>query len=160
MTRVSFLRRRWTFDVIPYLALWHTWPWTLGSRGYISGIDYTQHTLHNMYSMEHCDTHTWIIYHTNTGGTLWPWHLLYIYSMTSTLHTHHGGCVTCVSHTHSEYFLEHMWHILTDVYTTHESVFMWIHYIHNGVYTAHAPWRTCHTCVEQHMQSNNMILAV
>ncbi len=33
-------------------------------------------------------------------------------------------------------------------------------YIHHGVYTAYAPWRTCHAYVELHMQSNITILAV
>ncbi len=33
-------------------------------------------------------------------------------------------------------------------------------HIHNGVYTAYAPWRMCHAYVELHMQSNIAILAV
>ncbi len=33
-------------------------------------------------------------------------------------------------------------------------------HIHHGVYTAYAPWRTCHAYVELHMQSNIAILAV
>ncbi len=31
-------------------------------------------------------------------------------------------------------------------------------HIHHGVYTAYAPWRTCHAYVELHMQSNIAIL--
>ena len=49
----------------------------------------------------------------------------HIYSMTSTLHIHRGGCVTRASHMHSIYIIEHTWHILLDAYTTHKSVFMW-----------------------------------
>ncbi len=33
-------------------------------------------------------------------------------------------------------------------------------HIHHGVYTAYAPWRTCHAYVELHMLSNITILAV
>ena len=44
----------------------------------------------------------------------------YIYSMASTLHIHPGVFVISVSHIYSINFIEHMWLILTDVYTTHE----------------------------------------
>ena len=33
-------------------------------------------------------------------------------------------------------------------------------HIHHGVYTAYAPWRTCHAYLELHMLSNITILAV
>ncbi len=61
----------------------------------------------------------------------------YISFMTSTLHILHGGCVTRASRMHCIYFIEHMWHIPTDVYTTHKSSFMWIHQIYTMVYTQH-----------------------
>ncbi len=68
--------------------------------------------------------------------------------------------VSCASSIHCIYFIEHMWHIPTDVHTTHKSSYMWIHYIYIMVYTAYAPWSTCHAYVELHMQSNITILAV
>ena len=61
----------------------------------------------------------------------------HIYSMTSTLHIHRGGCVTRASHMHSIYIIEHTWHILLDADTTHKSVFMWLQYIYTMVYTQH-----------------------
>ncbi len=61
----------------------------------------------------------------------------YISFITSTLHILHGGCITRVSRIHCIYFIEHTWHIPTDVYTTHKSPYMWIHYICTMVYTKH-----------------------
>ena len=53
--------------------------------------------------------------------------------ITSTLHILHGGCVTRVSRIHCIYFIEHMWHIPTDVYTPH------INHPLCG-YTTYTPW--------------------
>ena len=65
-------------------------------------------------------------------------------------------------HMHSIYFIEHMWHTLIDAYTTHESVFMCLHYIYIMLYTQHMHHggRVTHAWSSIIMQCKSMILAV
>ncbi len=113
--------------------------WVLPS--YIAGNDITLYVLcmlvlltHNIYSMEHVWRIHQSVYITQTLGHVM---IHYISFITFTLHILHGGCVMRVSRIHIIYFIEHMWHIPTDVHTTHKSLFMWIHYIYIMVYTQH-----------------------
>ncbi len=91
---------------------------------------------HNIYSMEHVSRIHQSIYITETLGHI---KIHYISFITSTLHTCilHGGCVMRASCIHCIYFIEHTWHIHTDVHTTHKSLFMGIHYTYIMVYTQH-----------------------
>ena len=67
------------------------------------------------------------VYITQTLGHIRTHYTSFI---TSTLHILYGGCVTRASHIHCIYFIEHMWHIPTDVNTTHKSC----------GYTTYTPW--------------------
>ncbi len=83
------------------------------------------------------------IHHTNTRVHEDTLHILHnIYST----YTSWRMCHARVTHT-LHILIEHMWHIPTDVYTTHKSPFMWIHYIYTMVYTQHMPHggRVMHT---------------
>ncbi len=76
-----------------------------------------------------------IIHYTNTRA---HGHTLHILHDSWSAYTQYLMCHMCVTYTQ---------HILHRAYVSYTH---WC--IHHGVYTADAPWRTCHTCVEQHMQ--------
>ena len=57
----------------------------------------------------------------------------------STQHILHGACVT-----HTPEFIHHT-NTRAHEYTLHILHVDTAH-IHHGVYTAYAPWNTCHTC--------------
>ncbi len=84
---------------------------------------------HNIYSIEHVWRIHQSVYITQTLGHM---RIHYTSFITSTLHILHGGCVTRASRIHCIYFIEHMWHIPTDVYTTHKSPLCG--------YTTYTPW--------------------
>ncbi len=109
-------------------------------------VTYTPECMHHTISRAHDDTLN--ILH-NIYSTYTSWRVCHV-RVTHTQHILHSAYI-------------YIWHIPTDVYTTHKSPFMWIHYIYSMMYTQHmhhGPWGTCHAYMEQHMQRNNTILAV
>ncbi len=123
----------WFGEKLPYTRV-HFWSFALHSWKWYYALCILILLAHNIYSMEHVWRIHQSVYITQTLGHM---RIHCISLITSTLHKLHGGCVTSASRIHCIYFIEHMWHIPTDVYTTHKSLFMWIHYIYTMVYTQH-----------------------
>ncbi len=114
---------------------------------------------HNICSMEHVWRIHQSVYITQTLGHM---KIHYISFITSTLHILHGGCLTRASRIHCIYFISRAYVAFTHWCTHHTYITVYVDTLHiqHGVYTAYAPWRTCHAYMELHMQCNIAILAV